>query len=428
MSSLASPGAISGRQVVRLVALGALVGVPAALAAALFIATVHELEHWLWVDLPERLDASSPPWYLVLGVPFVGACVVLAARTFFPGDGGHGPLGGINIESTPLAHAPGVVLAAVGSLAFGAVLGPEAPLIAIGSIVAAALAPLVRLDTQQRQVFSRAGSFAAISALFGGPLVAGMVLLEAGVGLGAAVIPFLIPGLVAASIGFLVFVGLGDWGGLETTALSVPGLPAYEGAHLRDLVVAIVVGIAIALLGEAVRRLGVRIAGPGRTSLGTPAVLLGGGLAVGALALLADALGASPEEVLYSGQEAIPALITEDSAGIVLVLLATKALAFAICLGCGFRGGPVFPAIFLGVALTTLAVIAFDVSPTLAIAVGTAAGMVAMTRLLFASLLFAALLVGTAGVDAIPAAALAAVAGWLTMAAIDERFPVSGAT
>src|SRR4026207_367111 len=84
-----------------------------------------------------------------------------------------------------------------------------------------------------------AASFSAISSVFGGPLVAGMLLLEAGVGLGVAVIPFLIPGLVAASLGYLIFVGLGNWGGIEAAPLSVPGLPPYEGAHLRDLVVAV---------------------------------------------------------------------------------------------------------------------------------------------------------------------------------------------
>ncbi len=140
--------------------------------------------------------------------------------------------------------------------------------------------------------------------------------------------------------------------------------------------------------------------------------------------LLADGLGASSQDVLFSGQTSIPGLVSEDSTRIVLVLLAAKALAYAVCLGCGFRGGAVFPAIFLGVGLATLAVIAFDVSPTLAVAVGTAAGTAAMTRLLFASILFAGILVGTNGADAIPAAALAAVAAWLTMAGIDERFPV----
>ena len=74
----------------RLVALGAVIGIPAALLAAVFLALVHDLEHWLWTDLPSGLGHSSPPWYLVIGLPVVGACVVVVARRFFPGDGGHG--------------------------------------------------------------------------------------------------------------------------------------------------------------------------------------------------------------------------------------------------------------------------------------------------------------------------------------------------
>src|SRR3954467_11862252 len=96
-------------------------------------------------------------------------------------------------------------------------------------------------------------------------------------------------------------------------------------------------------------------------------------------------------------------------------------LAYAVSLGCGFRGGPIFPAVFLGVGLASLPVLWFDVSPTLAIAVGAAGGMAAQTRLLFAPLLFAQLLVGKAGLDAAPAAVLAAAAAWLTIAALDAR-------
>ena len=424
MSSVDTPAYGSSHRVGRLVTLGALVGVPAALLAAVFIAVVHELEHWLWHDLPERLDASGPPWYLVLGLPLVGACIVLVARRLLPGDGGHEPLGGISVAPTPIAHAPGIALAAIGTLAFGAVLGPEAPLIALGSVVGVAAARFASADAAGEKVLSTAGSFSAISALFGGPLVAGMLLLEAGVGLGSALIPVLVPGLVAASIGYLVFIGLGDWGGIDTTALSVPGLPVYDGVLLRDLLIAVGVGIVVALLVEVVRRFAARLSGPGRGVVGVAPLLIGGALAVGTLALLADGLGASSQDVLFSGQDSIPSLVSEDSGRIVLILLVAKALAFAVCLGCGFRGGPVFPAIFLGVAVATLAVIAFDISPTLAVAVGTAAGTAAMTRLLFASILFAGLLVGTAGAEAVPAAALAAVAAWLTMAAIDERFPV----
>ncbi len=404
----------------RLVGLGALVGVPAALVGVLFLAAVHELEVWLWDDLPEHLGSSTPPWYLVLGIPVLGALVVVAARRFLPGDGGHEPLEGITGGATAVAHAPGIALAALGSLAFGAVLGPEAPLIALGSVAALVVAREARLGEKERAVVSTAGSFSAISALFGGPLVASMLLLESGVGLGAMLIPALIPGLVAASIGYLIFVGFGDWGGIEQASLSVPGLPAYDGVHVGDLTIAVVLGVAAALVIGLIRQFAADLHHRGPARIGMPATLVLGGLAVGALALLADALGADSQDVLFSGQDAVPALVAEDSARIVLVLVAAKGIAYGICLGCGFRGGPVFPAIFLGVGLAMLAVIAFDVSPTLAVGIGTAAGTVAATGLLFSAVLFAAVLVGTHASEVVPAAALAGVAAWLTRAAMNR--------
>ena len=96
-----------GRTYLRLVLVGALIGIPAALAAALFLALVDTLEGWLWTDLPNWLGASSPPWYLVLGLPVVGAGVVIAARTLLPGDGGHAPLGGLKMAPTPCGTGPG---------------------------------------------------------------------------------------------------------------------------------------------------------------------------------------------------------------------------------------------------------------------------------------------------------------------------------
>ena len=82
---------------------------------------------------------------------------------------------------------------------------------------------------------------------------------------------------------------------------------------------------------------------------------------------------------------------------------------------------PVFPAIFLGVALGTFAVIWFDVSPTLVVAVGAAAGMAASTRMLLTPILFATLLVGPAGRDAVPAAVVAAATAWVVLAALERR-------
>lgn len=413
--------ALGGRAYLRLIGLGALIGIPAALVAAVFLAFVHLVEDWLWEDLPEALGASSPPWYLVLCLPVIGALIVVAARSLLPGDGGHAPLGGLSAKPTPWSYGPGVALAALGTLAFGSVLGPEAPLIALGSVVGSALTMFVKLDQKSTAVLETAGSFSAVSALFGGPLVAGMLLVEAGVGMGSVLIPMLLPGLVAAAVGYLLFVGLGGWGGLDTATLTIPGLPAYDGTHILDLGIAIGVGVATALVVAVVRRIGTLVDGLKAGRLGMPGLLVAGGFTVGLLALVARWLGADSQDVLFSGQTSIPNLVAEPSLAVVLVLLAAKGLGYAVSLGAGFRGGPVFPAIFLGVAISSVAEVVFDVSPTLAVAVGTAAGMAAMTRLLFASLMFATLLVGSNGFDTIPAAVLAAAAAWIVTTGIERR-------
>lgn len=78
-----------------------------------------------------------------------------------------------------------------------------------------------------------------------------------------------------------------------------------------------------------------------------------------------------------------------------------------------------WPAVFIGVAVADVGVVAFGMSPTVAIAIGTAAGTAAMTRLLVSSVLFAGLLVGRAGLETIPVVTIAAVAAWLASAGLD---------
>jgi H+/Cl- antiporter ClcA len=415
----ATQAAGGGVAYARLVALGALVGVPAAGVAALFLGLTHELQQWLWTDLPDDLGESSVPWYLVIGLPIIGAAIVVVARRLLPGDGGHPPLAGLSVEPTPVSHAPGVLLAAFATLGFGAVLGPEAPVIAAGSAVALAVTAFTRLDEREHGVLGMTGSFAAISALFGGPIVAGVLMVEAAAGtLGARLIPALLPGFVAAAVGYMIFIGFGDWGGLNTPGLTVPDLPAYDHAHIHDLFLAIAVGVATSVAILLVRRLAARLIGPGER-LGLAGFLLTGGLAVGLVALAADGLGADSQDVLFSGQTSIPALVAESSTGIVLVLLVAKALAYAVSLSCGFRGGPIFPAVFLGVGLATLPVVWFDMSPTFAVAVGAAAGLAAQARLVLTAMLFGALLVGSGNVDAVPGTVLAAAAAWMAIMALD---------
>jgi H+/Cl- antiporter ClcA len=418
------PGGSPGRDAsyLRLIALGAAIGLPAALLAALFLALVHQCEDWLWTDLPDWLGQDSPPWYLVVGLPIAGAALVWVARRYLPGDGGHEPVKGISATPTPWRYAPGVALAALGTLAFGAVLGPEGPLIALGSAVGMVVVAVARPDARGTAVLATAGSFSAISALFGGPLVAGIMLMEAGVGLGAALTPALLPGLVAAAIGYVLFVGFGSGGGLDVAGLAVPGLPSYEGTRIVDLVLAVAVGVLAAVVIFAVRKLATILQSVSVRRMAL--VLFAGAAAVGLIAEAGRLLGANSQDILFSGQASVPAIVAEASPRIVLITLVAKALGYGISLGCGFRGGPVFPAIFLGVAIATFGVIWFDASPTWAVAIGAAAGMTAGTSFVITSLLFAALLVGVNGIDTLPAAVLASVAAWLTTKFLAPATPV----
>lgn len=410
--------------VLRLVLFGAAIGIPAALAAIAFFTAVHYIEELLWHALPTALGEPTPPWYLVVFLPVVGAAIVAAARIGLPGDGGRSPLGAMSHAATPLAYVPGIVVAALGTLGFGLVLGPEAPVMAVGSAVGLAFTSIVRSNAREQSVLSMAGIFSAISTLFGGPLVAGVMLTEGGIALGPALIPVLLPGFVAAAVGYLVYLGVGPYTGAPAPGLQIPDLPAYVGTSVPDLLIAIVVGILTAALIVTIDRAAKRVVAVEDRRIGDRrarliAVLLLGGLSVGLLAQLATAFGVAAEDVLFSGQTSIPTLVTESSLVALLVLVLAKAAAYVVSLATGFRGGPIFPAVFLGVGVAAFAVQSFGTSPTFAIAIGCAAGMAAQTRLVVTSMLFAALLVGSGGFDAIAGTVFATVASYVTAQALD---------
>lgn len=416
----AAPPAVEGREYLRLIGLGAAIGIPAAFVALAFLGLVHTVEHWLWHSIPESMGLDSPPWWMVLFFPVVGALLVWLARVALPGDGGHEPVYGLNAAPTPIAYAPGIALAAFASLAFGAVVGPEAPLIALGSAIGMVAVRWWKVKDPGDRVLSTAGSFSAVSALFGGPVVAGALLLEAGVGAGAAILPVLIPGAVASAIGYLLVTGVGGWAGIPTGALTVPDLPAYDSPRITDLLVAVVVGLIVAILVRLVHGTALAIIGR-RARFGIGPMLIAGGLVTGALGLVVVALGGTSNDVLFSGQSDLPALLAEDSEWLILAIIAAKATAYAVCLGVGFRGGPIFPAIFLGVGVAMLVGELFGMSPTVALAIGTACGMAAFSRLIFSALVFVLLLVGPENADVIPAAVLAACTAWVVAHALDKR-------
>ena len=77
------------------------------------------------------------------------------------------------------------------------------------------------------------------------------------------------------------------------------------------------------------------------------------GLVVAALAIGFDQItDKGIDEVLFSGQSALPGFVENGGAwslGTLALLFLCKGLAWSLCLG-AFRGGPTFPAMFLGAA------------------------------------------------------------------------------
>jgi H+/Cl- antiporter ClcA len=401
----------------------ALLGVPVAFAAVLFQTAIHDLIHFVWEYLPHELGWEEPAWWYVALVPAL-AGVIVAAAVRLPGHGGHSPLEGIAMGDVRPADLGSILLAALATLGFGLVLGPEAPLIAIGLAMGALAVRLVGLGGTTAHLLVLAGAFAAIAALFGGPLVAALLLFEMLAMSGA--IPArmmgaaLLPGFVAAGSGGLIFTGVAGWSGLHQQNLALPGMPAYDTVRLADLAWCGLVAVAVAVIVVAARHAGFGVA---RHAVERPALaLVVAGLLVGVLAVLFRALADRPVDlVLFSGQSAMPALVAEGSAGVLLLLVVVKSLAYALSLGAGFRGGPVFPAIAIGAAV---AVAAADVLPGLAVtpavATGVAAGVAAVLRAPFSAALLSSVLVGAAAVDVAPLSVLGAAVGVLTVIALPD--------
>ena len=323
-----------------------------------------------------------------------------ARSAVLPPPGPRRPLAarGVDSANSPV-ELPSILLAGLATLGLGLVLGPEAPLIALGLGLGAIAVRLVRLEQTEAQLLVLAGAFAAIAALFGGPLAASLMLLElvamSGAIPAASIVRALLPGFVAAGTGALVFTGVGDWRGLHPGSLALPPLPAYDSVRLADLAWGIVLSVVIAGLVVGIRHLAHEVGDQGGSRLCSRSWsrALSSECSQWSFGRLADR---PVDLVLFSGQAEMPAVIAEGSASVLLLLVAAKGLAYALSLGAGFRGGPVFPALAIGVALE---MVAADVLPGLdttpAVAIGLAAGTAAVLRAPFTAVLLATLLLGS---------------------------------
>ena len=415
---------LKSKSYIQLLVLAAIVGVPVSAVAYGYLALVNHLQTWCYSSIPAALGFHGTPVWWPLPLLALAGVLVSLSITYLPGTSGHEPAEGLKtgggIEPVDLI---GIAFASLATLALGVVLGPEAPLIAIGGGLGVLAVKLAAKDapTTAATVMAAAGSFAAISTLLGSPIVGAFLLMEAS-GLGGPLLGLvLVPGLLAAGIGTLIFIGLDNLTGLGTFSLAIPGLPTFSHPTVAMFAWAVAIGIVASFLGSTVRlcSLALQSVVAKRRLVWTPVA----GLVVAAAAIgFAEITGKGVETVLFSGQSALPGLVLHAgtwTVGSLLVLMVAKAVAYAFSLS-AFRGGPIFPAMFIGAALGVAASHLPGLVLVPAVAMGIGAMATVMLKLPLTSTLLAVLLFASDGLSVTPLVIVAVVVAYVVSARIPQ--------
>ncbi|MBM3687547.1 MAG: chloride channel protein [Actinobacteria bacterium] len=391
-----------------------MLGVLGAIGAAAFLTLMSWATDVVWEWLPAQVGLDAVPWWWVVLGLLVGAVLIIAAQRLGPGMGS--PLDGFHFDVGP-SRAIAALSVALATLVFGGVLGPEAPLIVVGTVIGGLLTR--GKSPQVQQLAMALGGIAAIGTILGNPFIAAFMVLEFAA-LGAMPRQALVPIFVALGSGYLVLTGIGPFTGLGGLELAVPGLTEVDQLTFVDLLVGLFVAVVAGAAVLLSRQVGY---GLQRVAKLRPSVaILGSAVVIGALATFIMLAFDQPYDVVpFSGETAMGSLITETSALAVLAIVVAKALAYGVSLGGGWRGGPIFPATYIGVAAAVLIGLVITATPMSALIVaGMAAGVAAMLKLPFTAALLAVVIGAGAGLVVTPMAIIGAIVGVAMRMAYDK--------
>ncbi|CAL9527993.1 ion channel protein [Streptomyces sp. enrichment culture] len=382
----------------------AAVGVLSALVLVGVSAAAEELQDVLWGPLPDALGIGrySALWMVVM---LVGTGVAVGLVVWrMPGHAGPDPATvGLDAPVLPPVVLPGLLLATALMLAGGPSLGPENPIITVNVALAAWLGARA-LPRVPGRIWPALAEAATIGALFGTPVAAALVISE-------ALARQEIRGLLWDN----VFPPLtaGAAGALTATLIDHPSfdldLPPFGRPGWGDLLAAVVIASAGALLGMAAVR-AFPYAHKAFAALRHPMLMLpAGGLVLGGLAALGGHL------TLFKGLDEIAELAHDPdgrSAGEYALLTVVKLAALLVAASCGFRGGRIFPAVFVGTALGLCAhALVSGVHPSVGVSAAVLGILLAITRQGWISLFVAAVLVASPGTIAL--LCVASLPAWL---------------
>ncbi|TSJ57795.1 ion channel protein [Atlantibacter subterranea] len=318
-----------------------LIGIASSLILLFMMRVAGILQTFLWQTLPATFGVSlfAPGWIITI-LTLTGIAVGLVIR-YVPGHGGPDPASEPLISTPVESRAlPGLALAMILGLAGGVSLGPEHPIMAINVALAVVLGGKLfpRVNSLDWTILAAAGT---IGALFGTPVAAALIFSQT---LNSTNdVPLwdkLFAPLMAAAAGG-VTTGL-----FVHPNFSLP-IAHYSQLHLTDIFSgAVVAAIAIALGMVAVWCLPRLHALMHR--LKNPVLILGvGGFVLGLL----GALGGP--QTLFKGVDEMQQLAFGQTWTVYdyFLFAIIKLAALVIAAACGFRGGRIFPAVFVGVAL-----------------------------------------------------------------------------
>jgi hypothetical protein len=214
-----------------------------------------------------------------------------------------------------------------------------------------------------------------------------------------------------------VFIGLNGITGYGTFSLTVPDIPAFTNVTVAQFLWAIGIGLAAAVVGTAIKRAALLlepIVSARRLWL-TP--LVGAGVAVAAI-VFGHFSDHGAGQVLFSGEDALAPIIQNAatwSVGALVLLFVCKGIAYSLSLS-AFRGGPTFPAMFLGAA-GGIALSHLGGLPMIAgVAMGIGAMAVTMLGLPLTSVLLTAVFLADDGITLTPLIIVAVVVAYVASA------------
>jgi H+/Cl- antiporter ClcA len=216
----------------------------------------------------------------------------------------------------------------------------------------------------------------------------------------------LIPVLVASTTGFFGFRLL-THSSLDSLAnLTFPSYSTLDAVHVLEGIAIGAAGAAAGLLLIVVFRVVNRAFRPFDR---TPVLKAGlGGVGIGLVALVAG------EETLFSGESELESLLQHPgskSVGALVLIVGGKIVALSLCMATGFRGGRIFPVVFIGGTLGLAIHQAFTSVP---LAVAAAAGMAGAAMTILRLPIFVTLFVSFFGGPLlVPVVVLAAVTAYI---------------